>query len=864
MMGVAASKWTPPALPRDLVPRPALRRVLDAGVEQAVTLVCAPPGFGKSLLLAEWVKRCPEIPAAWVSLEEEDEDPRLLWNVVLAALRECPAVPPSSGLHRLVASRTSVDRDFVEDLIAALAALQQPLRLVLDDVHHLRAAPVQEDLRMLVRGRVPGVHLVLASRMDPALPLARLRLDGELCELRADQLRFSTRETAVLFEKGGVRLDRRHRDVLHARTGGWVAGLRLAERSMRDHPDPDGFIEAFSGDERSVSDYLVGEVLAGITDAQREVLRRTSVADPVPATLAVELCDREDAADILDALCRDLGLVTATGAGRGDYRIQELLRSHVLWDLRRSGEPCVAALHRRAALWWDRRGCPAQALRHAGQAGDRALVTELLRRRAGALVARGEFAPLRAASTALGDEPGASAWRAASAACLDLERGDRRGVAEWIRRARGVEAAAPDPDLAALVTAIERLAGLDARPPGAEPELQDQSQWALVLAGRGVARVASGSLAAGRADLRAALDSAHRLGLPFLEMQCLCALGAIEWADGDLREAAEAAAAAAAAVRDGGWDGTGWAACAHAVAALAALERGRPHEALDAAAAGLRTGPAGLDPVLGFALHTVHGGALFDRGEKAAGLLELQQALADVTEHIVPPPLAAMSALLEHRIALRLGYAAAAAGATSWLAARPGTRAERLLMRAWVESTAGSYRAARDTIDPLLRPSARPAWPATAVEAWLVVANAALEDGDRVAARQALRAALDRAGPPDVIRPFTLASSAVRALLVDELVSADDRGRFAARVLAAPQPGVVPAAVVLTAREHDVLARLPSLLNLDEIADDLTVSVNTVKSHVRSIYDKLGAGTRRTAVLAAHERGLLRRVGPNG
>ncbi|MHA6615901.1 helix-turn-helix transcriptional regulator [Pseudonocardia sp. DLS-67] len=857
MWSIAEFKTTPPALPRDLVPRPALRRALDGGADRALTLVCAPPGFGKSLLLAEWVKRCPEIPAAWVSLDEEDEDPRLFWGAVLAALQGCPAVPPSNRLHRLVVSRTTVERDFLDDLLAALAALPRPLRLILDDAHHLRSAPVLEDLRVLVRGHVPGVHLVLASRMDPSLPLARLRLGDELCELRAEQLRFSSQETAALFEKGGVRLDPRHHDVLHARTGGWVAGLRLAQRSLRDHPDPGRFIAAFSGDERSVSDYLVGEILAGLGDAQREVLRRTSIADPVPAALAVELCDREDAADILDALCRDLGLVTATGADRGDYRIQELLRSHLLGDLHRGGEARVAAIHRRAAQWWDRWGSPGQALRHAGQAGDRALVTDLLRRRAGTLVARGEHAALHAALAALGDDPFTAAWRAAVNACADLERGDRRAVAEAVRHARALEPD-PDPDLAALLVAVERLAGLGSGGPAAEPEPQDRSLRALVLAGRGVARAASGSLAAGRTDLEEALDGARRLELPFLAVQCLCALGAIAWALGDLREAEETAAAATAAARDGGWGGTGWAAGAYAVAGLAALERAYPLAALDAADAGLRTAPADLDPVIRFALHTAHAGAQFDRGEKAAGLLELQQALADVTEHDVPTALAAASALLEHRIALRLGYATAAAGATSWLAGRPGARAERLLMRAWVESAAGAFRAARATVGPLLRPSVRTACPPTVVEAWLVTANAALEGGDRVTARQALRAALDRARPLDVVRPFMLAPAAVRALLVDELVGEDERARFAARVLSAPQPEVLSAAVVLTARERDVLTRLPSLFNLDEIADDLAVSVNTVKSHVRSIYDKLGAGTRRTAVLAAHERGLLR------
>jgi len=162
------------------------------------------------------------------------------------------------------------------------------------------------------------------------------------------------------------------------------------------------------------------------------------------------------------------------------------------------------------------------------------------------------------------------------------------------------------------------------------------------------------------------------------------------------------------------------------------------------------------------------------------------------------------------------------------------------------------------TLAPLREPSAEPAWLGTLVEAWLVTSWIALEDGDRPAARHALRSALDRAMQLDLVRPFGLAAAGVRALLVDDLVGGDERSRFAARALAAGRNGCKPAGAVLTSREHDVLAMLPSMLNLDEIADDLSVSINTVKSHVRSIYDKLGAGTRRTAVLAAHEQGLLR------
>lgn len=856
MGDLTLSALTPPALPRDLVPRPALRSVLDGAADRALTLVCAPPGFGKSLLLAEWVARSPAPPAAWVSLDDECTDPRRFWNLVLAALRRCPGVPPSSRLHRLVVSRSTVELDFLDELVRGLADLPGPIRVVLDDAHHLHAGPVVEHLRLLVRVHRPQVQLVLASRLDPPLPLARLRLDDELCEVRVDRLRFTRAETEAMVRRTGLHLDTRRCGILHERTGGWAAGLRLAARSLGGHPDPDRFLADFSGDERSVADYLVGEVLAGIGEDRREVLRRVSIADPVPAALAVELCDREDAAEVLDALGHELGVVDRV-AGLAAYRIQELLRSYLRADLRRQGSELLADLHRRAALWWEGDGCPVQALRHGGQSGDAAFVAGLLRRRAPELVARGEHEVVRSAVDAVDAVPHADAWRAVLTAQVHLERGDPAAVAAELRRVRYDGAGPVDPGLTALLRATGRLAGLDRDTADgeSEPLPHHPPLAALVRAGRGVANAVAGDPAAAHDDLVAALDDARRLGLAQLEAQCLCALAAASWIAGDLHEAATAAAAV---VPDGQWSTTGWAVTASAVAALTALEQARPGAALAAADAGLRRAHPGLDPSVRFGLRVARGGALHDTGDGAAGLLELQQARAELGEHRVHDALAVAAALLEQRIALRLGYARAAAAAAGRIDGCAGAGGERLLMRAWVQSGTGAHRDAHATVAPLLHPSSRPARSTTGIEAGLVAARSALDGGDRPLARQLLRVALDRAMPLGAVRPFTLAPPAVRALLVDGLVAGDERGRFAADVLAASGTGVRSAVVVLTAREHDVLVQLPSLLNLDEIAADLVVSVNTIKSHVRSIYDKLGVGTRRRAVLAAHEQGLLR------
>jgi LuxR family maltose regulon positive regulatory protein len=293
------------------------------------------------------------------------------------------------------------------------------------------------------------------------------------------------------------------------------------------------------------------------------------------------------------------------------------------------------------------------------------------------------------------------------------------------------------------------------------------------------------------------------------------------------------------------------------VQALAGLSRAVPNRALRAALDGLRIAPAQQDPAVRFALRCARGGALFDLGDRPAGLLELQEAQAELGATSVPAPLAASAALLEHRAALLLDYPVAAATAQYRLASAGGHEGELGLMRAWSAAAAGSALKARATVAPLLDGSVLPSLPATLVEAWLVEAWAAQRLGNRPAARQALQTALAHAEPMDLLRPFAFAGHGLRILLVDQLGGTRDPEAFAFRCLAARRRVSQSAATELSAREQDVLAQLVSLSNLGEIADELSVSVNTVKSHVRAIYGKLGVNTRRTAVLTALERGLL-------
>jgi LuxR family transcriptional regulator, maltose regulon positive regulatory protein len=309
--------------------------------------------------------------------------------------------------------------------------------------------------------------------------------------------------------------------------------------------------------------------------------------------------------------------------------------------------------------------------------------------------------------------------------------------------------------------------------------------------------------------------TARRLGLGLLELQRHCFIAVTDWAHGDYRAAAAAGSAACKAAALGGWEDTVWAARGWAVSAHSALMRARPRQALRAAEQGLRAACTADEPVVRLALRTARGGALSDTGDAPAGLLELQQARAELGDTDVPGQLATMAALLEHRAALSSRHLPAAAAATSWLSERGGGQLERTLMSAWTHAAIGVRRTARSRVDALLAQPDPTRLPSTAVDAALFETAEALRDGNRAAARRDLHVALRRAEELDAVRPFAVADADVRSFLADEVRDLANRSAFAYRAVLSDPRIRLPHSTRLGGRQRDVLDQLSSTRNLD-------------------------------------------------
>jgi LuxR family transcriptional regulator, maltose regulon positive regulatory protein len=375
---VIATKLFRPSLRQHTVERKRLYDVLRSGCTLPLTLIVAPAGWGKSTLVAGWLAH-DGITAGWVSLDGGDSDPMRFWRYLLLAADQAGSAAGAAALRRLDAAGSDVPRDVLPAFVNALVAADAPLVLVLDDYHLVTSAQVHSSVAMLLDRSPPQLHLMLITRVDPALPLSRLRVRGDLAELRAEDLRFSTAEALDFFsDRPGPQLS--EQDVLRlvARTEGWAAGLQLASLRLRGQADPAAFIERFTGADWHIVSYLGEEVLASQPPEVREFLLATSVLNRMCASLCDALTGRSDGAELISEIHRANLFVIPLDDERRWFRYHHLFGGLLRHELARTSPERLSVLHRRAAQWYDEHGDATEAIGHAVASGDDALSGRLV------------------------------------------------------------------------------------------------------------------------------------------------------------------------------------------------------------------------------------------------------------------------------------------------------------------------------------------------------------------------------------------------------------------------------------------------------------------------------------------------------
>ena len=858
-----------------------------------MTALSAPAGSGKTVLLGSWIGQAGlGDRVAWVTADADESDPQQFWLSVFGRLRQ---TAPGSALVRELTAAPDLDGwAMVERLLKDLAPLNDRVWLVIDDVHELGAGDALRQLELLVLRAPPELRFVLASRRELRLGLHRLRLEGEVTEIRPPDLRFSVAEARTLFRAAGLPLTDSALGRLHERTEGWAAGLRLAALSLAGHPDPERFAAEFSGSERTVAEYLLAEVLERQPEEVRRLLLRTSVLERVSGPLADALTGGADGERVLLELEAANAFVVSVDAARTWFRYHRLFADLLQQELRRSAPTEVAGLHRAAARWFTDHRYPVEAVRHAQAAGDWASAGRLLADHWPGLQLNGQAATVHALLARFPAQARAADPELAVLAAADeLEAGSLAGAGRLLDLAEQGTASVPPArrgqldvllsmvrlllarhrtDLAAVAEQAQRLRAVadasDTAPLGLSAELR-----ALALINLGITEY-WGRLGDGEPHLEQGTALARRIARPYLEFIGLAHLTSVASVrSSPYALAEERARQTIELARQHGWTDEPAAGLAYISLAAGLIWRRRHQAAADWVQRAERTLRAETEPRTAMAVRYVRALLELARGHDQDVLATFEAAerlsrLLDAPEW----PLMRTRALRLHAL-VRLGETGRAGQDIADISERGRASGEIRTAAAALRIAQGDPRAASVELAPVLS-GAAPVPPTTwLAHAYVLAAIARDALGDPAAAADALRRALDLAEVDGAVTAF-LYHPPTRELFDRHAPEGTRPSPLAAeiRTLLPAGPGPAPAAPgvaqsppahsprlvdPLSQSEIRVLRYLPTNLPAAEIARELSVSVTTVRTHIRHLFLKLDAHRRTEAVQQARALGLL-------
>ncbi len=902
---VLDTKIRPPRRRAGWITRPRLTERLRAESLPALTVVSAPPGFGKTTMLADWLAEpAADGRTAWLSLDARDSDPTVFWTYLVSAVRTAHPAAGADALSILQSPRPAMEA-VMSSVINGLTQIATDLVLVLDDYHVITNPDIHDQLGFLLEHRPDRLHLVIAARADPPLHLARLRARGDLVEIRATDLRFTADEAAAYLTRTmGLALTAQDVFALEHRTEGWIAALQLAALSMRGRADVAGFISDFAGDDRYIVDYLAEEVLNRQPGSVKEFLMQTSILDRLSGPLCDAVTGQDGGGRMLAALERDNLFLLPLDDRRRWYRYHQLFSDVLRARLLDERPDSVAGLHGRASRWFERTGDASGAIGHALAAGEFSRPADL------AELALPAMARTRQETVVLGwlaalpdDEVRRRPVLNVGFAGALLLGGRTDGVTERLAQAEAQLSSSVDdpstPPGACIVVDGSRVAGL--------PGMIELYRSALALAGGDV----PGTVAHARRAREISAPDDHLCRTAALGLS-----GLALWSSGDLDAGHRAYTECMAGLYAGGYlaDTFG---CALALADIR-VTQGRLSDALGTYEQALHRGTEPGGPVLrgtadmyvgmseialerddlpaaeallsrsrelgesfGLPQHPYRWRVAMARirraqGDLAASVDLLGQAHRLYNGDLFPearpvPALLARMWIAQGALDRALGWAAerglSADDELSYLREFEHiTLARMLLARHTRDSTESAIAEADQLLGRLLAAADAGSRTGSVIEVLVLQAVLHHQRGDLPAALASLDRALARAESEGYVRIFLDEGHVMAALLKAAAQQGVHRG-YARQLLGATaatghsgrradapgQPLITP----LSDRELDVLRLLGTDLDGPAIARQLFVSLNTVRSHTKSIYAKLDVNNRRAAVRRARDAHLV-------